>query len=54
MTLASVGRVDESLPLFAEAYRLRPEWRELVPRLAPAQLLPDDPETLEKIVAAGR
>ncbi len=54
VTLASVGRVDESLPLFAEAYRLRPEWRELVPRLAPAQLLPDDPETLEKIVAAGR
>ena len=54
VTLASVGRVDESLPLFAEAYRLRPEWRELVPRLAPAQLLPDDPEMLERIVAAGR
>lgn len=54
VTLASVGRVDESLPLFAEAYRLRPEWRELVPRLAPAQLLPDDPEMMAKIVAAGR
>ena len=54
VTLASVGRVDESLPLFAEAYRLRPEWRELVPRLAPAQLLPDDPEMIAKIVAAGR
>lgn len=54
VTLASVGRVDESLPLFAEAYRLRPEWKDLVPRLVPAQLLPDDPEMLEKIVAAGR
>ena len=54
VTLASVGRVDESLPLFAEAYRLRPEWRELVPRLTPAQLLPDDPEMIAKIVAAGR
>ena len=54
VTLASVGRVDESLPLFAEAYRLRPEWKELVPRLVPAQLLPDDPEMLERIVAAGR
>lgn len=53
VTLASVGRVDESLPLFAEAYRLRPEWRELVPRLAPAELLPDDPEMIEKIVSAG-
>jgi len=54
VTLASVGRVEESLPLFAEAYRLRPEWRELVPRLAPAELLPDDPEMMEKIVAADR
>lgn len=54
VTLASVGRVDESLPLFAEAYRLRPEWRELVPRLVPAELLPDDPEMLQRIVSAGR
>ena len=54
VTLASVGRVEESLPLFAEAYRLRPEWRELVPRLAPAELLPDDPEMMERIVAADR
>jgi len=52
VTLASVGRLEESLPLFAESYRLRPEWRELVPRLAPAELLPDDPEMMEKIVAA--
>lgn len=54
VTLASVGRVDESLPLFAEAYRLRPEWRELVPRLVPAQLLPDDQEMIERIVNADR
>jgi uncharacterized Ntn-hydrolase superfamily protein len=53
VTLASVGRIDESLPLFAEAYRMRPEWRELVPRLVPAELLPVDPEVLEKIVTAG-
>jgi len=53
VTLAGVGRVEESLPLFAEAYRLRPEWRELVPRLVPAQLLPDDDEMLKKIVTAG-
>ena len=53
VTLASVGRVQESLPLFAESYRLHPEWRELVPRLVPAQLLPDDPEMLEAILAAG-
>ena len=53
VTLASVGRVEASLPLFAEAFRLRPEWRELVPRLVPAQLLPEDPEMMERIVSAG-
>lgn len=54
VTLASVGRVDESIPLFAEAYRLRPEWRELVSRLVPARLLPDDEEMIARIVAAGQ
>jgi tetratricopeptide (TPR) repeat protein len=53
VTLASVGRVEESLPLFADAFSRRPEWRELVPRLVPAQLLPDDPEMMERIVSAG-
>jgi uncharacterized Ntn-hydrolase superfamily protein len=52
-TLASVGRVEESLPLFAEAFRLRPEWRELVPRLPAAELLPDDPELLDRILSAA-
>jgi uncharacterized Ntn-hydrolase superfamily protein len=51
-TLASAGRVDESLPLFAEAFRLRPEWRELVPRLPTAELLPDDPELVARILGA--
>ena len=51
-TLASAGRVDESLPLFAEAFRLRPEWRELVPRLPAAELLPDDPELVARILGA--
>lgn len=53
VTLASVGRVDESLPLFAESFTLRPEWMELVPRLPAAELLPDDPDLVRKIVQAG-
>jgi len=53
VTLASVGRVQESLPLFAQAYRMHGEWRELVPRLVPAQLLPDDPAMIEAIVSAS-
>lgn len=53
VTLASVGRIDESLPLFAKSFELRPEWRELVPRLPAAELLPDDPDLVRKIVEAG-
>jgi uncharacterized Ntn-hydrolase superfamily protein len=54
VTLAGAGRLSEALPLFAEAYRLRPAWRELVPRLVPARLLPDDRKMIERIVSAGR
>ena len=53
VTLASVGRIDESLPLFAESFELRPEWKELVPRLPAAELLPDDPDLVQKIVETG-
>src|SRR5690606_37050267 len=41
VTLASVGRSDEALPLFEKAFELWPRWRELVPRLPRAGLLPD-------------
>ncbi|MDT8435378.1 MAG: DUF1028 domain-containing protein [Gemmatimonadota bacterium] len=53
VTLASVGRVEESLPLFAESFAMRPEWRELVPRLGDADLLPDDPGLVERILSAA-
>jgi hypothetical protein len=53
VTLASVGRVEESLPLFAKAYGMRAEWRTLIPRLVDAELLPDDPETISRIENAG-
>jgi uncharacterized Ntn-hydrolase superfamily protein len=50
-TLAAIGRVDESLPLFKKAFEMWPQWRELVPRLPAAGLLPDDPELIERIVS---
>ncbi len=53
VTLANVGRVDESLPLFERAFQMWPDWRLLVPRLPDAGLLPDDPALIERIVAAG-
>jgi uncharacterized Ntn-hydrolase superfamily protein len=51
-TLAGAGRVDESLPLFARAFDLWPQWRELIPRLPAAGLLPDDDELIERILSA--
>jgi len=53
VTLASAGRVEASLPLFAKAFEMREEWRILVPRLVSAELLPDDPAMIERIVRAG-
>jgi len=50
-TLASDGRVDESLPLFKKAFEMWPLWRELVQRLPVAGLLPDDPQLMERILS---
>jgi uncharacterized Ntn-hydrolase superfamily protein len=54
VTLASSGRVEESLPLFARAFEMWPNWRILVERLPEAGLLPDDPALIDRIVAAGK
>jgi uncharacterized Ntn-hydrolase superfamily protein len=51
VTLAGAGQVDRALPLFAKAFAMWPKWRELVPRLPAAGLLPDDPELLARILA---
>ncbi|WP_444995274.1 DUF1028 domain-containing protein [Aliikangiella sp. IMCC44359] len=51
VTLASINRVDESLPLFKRAFKLWPKWRELVPRLPASELLPDDKKIISKILA---
>ena len=51
VALVNMGRVDESLPIFAKAFRLHPKWRDLTPRLPRAGLLPDDPKLIARIVA---
>jgi uncharacterized Ntn-hydrolase superfamily protein len=52
VALANTGKVDDSLPVFAKAYRLDPILRKLPPRLAKVGLLPDDPNVIARIVAA--
>jgi len=49
VSLASVNRVEESLPIFAEVFKKAPDLRVLVPRLVSAGLLPDEEELIYKI-----
>ncbi len=51
VTLASIGQVDESLPLFKEVFKKNINWNKLVPRLVKSKLLTVDEETLFKILS---
>ncbi|MGH9160895.1 MAG: DUF1028 domain-containing protein [Vicinamibacteraceae bacterium] len=51
VTLAATGRIDDALPIFQKVFEQNPAWAELVPRLPPAQLLPDDPALIKRIVS---
>jgi uncharacterized Ntn-hydrolase superfamily protein len=53
VTLVTNDRVSESLPLFARAFRMNPNWMILVPRLVEVGQLPDDPELVDRILAVG-
>ena len=53
VTLAELNRVEESLPLFRKAFRLWPDWKEMVTRLPKAGLLPEDPKILAQILEQG-
>jgi len=51
VTLADLGRVEESLPIFREVFAGNQDWCTLVQRLPKAGLLRDDPEMMRRIVA---
>ncbi|MBN2200036.1 MAG: DUF1028 domain-containing protein [Candidatus Aminicenantes bacterium] len=53
VTMASTGRVEESLPLFKKAFALDPNWVLLVPRLPGVGQLPKDKELLRKILSVA-
>lgn len=50
LTLASVGKVEESLPFFKKVFTANPIWRDLVPRLVRAELLPDLEQAIAKVM----
>ena len=53
VTLASLDRIDESLPLFKRAFEVDYNWALFVPRLPKAALLPDKPEVIDKILSVA-
>lgn len=52
-SLASLDRVEESLPLFKRVFEADYNWAILVPRLPKSGLLPDNPELIEKILSVA-
>lgn len=55
VSLASAGRVDEALPIFARVFERERVWVDLVPRLADCGILPADETLVRRIVEqAGR
>ncbi len=51
VTLASVGRVEEALPIFKRVFASDPDLKTLTPRLVPAGLLPDNEDILKQIMS---
>jgi uncharacterized Ntn-hydrolase superfamily protein len=51
VALVNMGRVDEALPLFKQVFTADKNWATMTPRLPKVGQLPDDPQTLAKIMA---
>ncbi len=49
VALAGAGHVDEALPYLRRAAAVDRRWQELLPRLVRSQLLPDDPQLLDRL-----
>jgi uncharacterized Ntn-hydrolase superfamily protein len=53
VALVANGRTDDALPMFAKAFRMKPSWMLLVPRLPGVGQLPDTPGLVPRILAVG-
>lgn len=48
--LVNAGQIEAALPYFRRVYTAQPVWRELVPRLAEVELLPQEDGVLRRLV----
>jgi hypothetical protein len=46
-----MNRIEESMPIFKQAFAMEPNWRVLTPRLPKSGLLPDDKKLMERITS---
>ncbi len=53
VTLASIGRENEAMPIFKAVFAKEPVWAELLERLPAAGLFPNDRALIERIKAQG-
>jgi uncharacterized Ntn-hydrolase superfamily protein len=51
VALVNMGRAEESLPLFRRVFEIDQNWATLTPRLVNAELLPNDPKLIQRIVS---
>jgi uncharacterized Ntn-hydrolase superfamily protein len=51
VTMASSGKVEESLPLFKKVFAMDPNWAVLLPRLPKVGQFPNDQKLIQKILA---
>lgn len=51
VTLAMAGKMDDALPIFRRVFAAEARWIDLVPRLVPAGLLPNDSTVVKRILA---
>ena len=51
VTLFGAGREQEALDLFKRVFAREPIWADVVPRVVPLGLLPDDPDVIERITS---
>ena len=54
VTLFSLGREEEAMPIFRDVFAREPIWMELVRRLPASDLLPVDESAVDRILSAGK
>jgi uncharacterized Ntn-hydrolase superfamily protein len=54
ITLVTVGREAEAIPILKQVFAKEPWWADLIPRLPAAAQLPNDPALIKRLVALRR